>query len=388
MIMSQLEDQAKNFVKYFFEQYPQFSSDKGGSAMKFTVQDSEYRIYSPSVHVTDNGNLWTVQVKMDHIRGGDVDDHCTLNLWFQKDGAYTQPPTADISFSGDNWESAINFVGQCVDVVLEATGAVEEVVSAGLGIAFAPETVGGSVALAVATDVATLAISTAIDVSFQLSGKLASYLEKLTDDGGRAYFSDVIAHAFARLQCAFMEAATGKETPRLEFSFSNFKNAITVNHQTTNNGKSVEYYTASDDYRSWQQDFTVSYHSQGMMISGKIDRIRDNDTDDHILIMVNCGSDGKVTSAQCSITMDDENTITVPAVTINADGQLVQVNPATKTTTRRSESNIFSAFEKCVDEALKKLADYSSFSDNRKQMPTAAAENLQWIQKGVKIAKS
>lgn len=386
--MSQLEDQAKNFTKYFFEEYPHFSSDKGGSAIKFTDQDSEYRIYAPSIHVTDNGNLWTVQVKMDHLRGGDADDHCTLNLWFQKDGAYTQPPTADIQFSGDNWESAINFIGQCVDVVLEVTNGVEEVVSGGLGIVFAPETVGGSVALAVATDVATLAISTAIDVSFQLSGKLASYLEKLTDDGGRAYFSDVIAHAFARLQKAFMEAATGKETPKLDYSFSNFKDAISMSHKSAKNGKAVEYYTASDDYRSWQQDYTVSYNSQGMMISGKIDRIRDNDVDDHILIMVNCGEDGKVTSAQCSITMESHSTITVPAVTINSEGQLVQVDPATKTTHRRSESTIFKAFEKCVDEALKKQSGYSSFSDNVKQMPTAAAQNLQWIQNGVKIAKS
>jgi hypothetical protein len=386
--MSQLQDQAQNFVKYFFQQYPNFSSDKDGKAIKFTVQDSEYRIYTPSVHVTNNGNLWTVQVKMDHIRGGDTDDHCTLNLWFQKDGAYTQPPTADVSFSGDNWESAVNFVGQCVDVVLEVTDGVEEVVSAGLGVVFAPETVGGSVALAVATDVATLAISTAIDVSFQLTGKLASYLEKLTDDGGRAYFSDVIAHAFARLQCAFMDAATGKKNPKLEFDFDNFKKAISMNHQTTKNGKAVEYYTASDNYRSWKQDFTVSYNSQSMMISGKIDRIRNNDTDDHILIMVNCGSDGYVTSAQCSITMEDRDVITVPAITINSEGQLVQVNPAAKTTTPSSENDIFNGFKKCIDQALKAQPDYSSFSDNRKQIPYAAAENLQWIQKGVKIAKS
>lgn len=386
--MSQLEDQAKRFTNYFFQEYPHFSSDKGGSAIKFTDQDSEYRIYAPSIHVTDNGNLWTVQVKMDHIRGAEADDHCTLNLWFQKDGAYTQPPTADVQFSGDSWESAINFVGDCVSVALEITDGVEEVVSAGLGILFAPETAGGTIALAVATDVATLAISTAIDVSFQLSGKLAGYLEKLTDDGGRAYFSDVIAHAFARLQKAFMEAATGKADPKLTFSFSDFKSAIPMNHSTTKNGKAVEYYTASDDYRTWQQDFTVSYNSQGMMISGKIDRIRDNDTDDHILIMVNCGSDGKVTSAQCSITREDQNTVTVPAVTINAEGQLVQVDPVNKTTIARSESTIFNAFQNCVDEALKKQPGYSSFSDNVKQIPVAAAENLQWIQSGVRIAKS
>ena len=386
--MSQLEDQAKNFVKYFLQQYPNFSSDKGGSAIKFTAQDSEYRIYSPSVHVSSNGNLWTVEVKMDHIRGAEVDDHCTLNLWFQKDGAYTQPPTAAISFSGDNWENAVSFVGECVDVVLDVTDGVEELVSAGLGVVFAPETVGGSVALAVATDVATLAISTAIDVSFQLTGKLASYLEKLTDDGGRAYFSDIIAHAFARLQCAFMEAATGRETPRLEFNFDNFKKAISVSHQTTKNGYAVEYYTASDDYRSWKQDFTVSYNSQGMMISGKIDRIRNNDPDDHILIMVNCGSDGHVTSAQCSITMNNHAVISVPAVVINSAGQLVQVDPVTKTTTASSDSDIFHAFKHAVDRALKAQPDYNSFSDNVKQIPTAAAENLEWIQKGVKIAKS
>jgi hypothetical protein len=386
--MSQLKDQAKNFVKYFFAQYPEFKEDKGDSAIKFTAEDSQYRIYEPTIQVTNNGNLWSVQVKMDHIRKGDTDDHCTLNLWFQKDGAYVQPPTADITFSGDHWASAVNFVGQCVDVVLEATNAVEEVVSAGFGIVFAPETLGGSAALAVATDVTTLAVSTAIDVSFQLSGKLATYLEKLTDDGGRAYFSDVIAHAFSRLQTAFLDAAKGKQDPLLKFSFSNFKDAISPSHKTTKSGKAVEYYTASDDYRSWQQDYTVSYGSQGMMISGKIDRIRDQDTDDHILIMVNCGSDGLVKSAQCSITMEDENTISVPAVTYDSDGQLVQVDPSTKTMKSRSESTIFKAFQNCVNEALQEQPDYKSFSDNRKKMPDAAAENLQWIQMGVKIAKS
>lgn len=386
--MSQVKDQASRFVKYFFEQYPQFSSDKGGDAIKFTAQDSEYRIYTPSIRVNDDGSLWIVQVKMDHIRGAEADDHCILNLWFQQDGAYTQPPTADISFSGDHWESAINFVGDCVDVVLETTDAVEEVVSAGLGIAFAPETLGGSAALAVATDVATLAISTAIDVSFQLTGKLAGYLENLTDNGGRAYFSDVIAHAFTRLQTAFMEAATGKETLRLSYSFSNFKSAISVNHESAKDGKAVEYHTASDDYRSWQQDYTVSYGSQGMMISGKIDRIRNNNPDDHILIMVNCSSDGKVTSAQCSITMQNEDTVTVPAVTYNAEGQLVQVDPKNKTTQPRSENNIFKAFENCINEELQNQTNYNSFSNNRKQMPVAVAENLEWIQQGVKIAKS
>ena len=63
----------------FHNQFPNASSDKDGDAIKYTVGDSDYRIYNPTGKGDDH---CTVAVKLDHIRGGITDDHAELDVRF------------------------------------------------------------------------------------------------------------------------------------------------------------------------------------------------------------------------------------------------------------------------------------------------------------------
>jgi hypothetical protein len=60
-------------------------SDKGGTAAYYNNGGSNYRTYQPTVSMTPVGGLF-ISTKIDHIRGGDQDDHNQLEMEFDRDG--------------------------------------------------------------------------------------------------------------------------------------------------------------------------------------------------------------------------------------------------------------------------------------------------------------
>lgn len=56
---------------------------KRGQAFEYRSQDSEYRVWEPEISQTaDKG--YELSVKLDHIRGGALDDHTFIDMYFDK----------------------------------------------------------------------------------------------------------------------------------------------------------------------------------------------------------------------------------------------------------------------------------------------------------------
>jgi hypothetical protein len=160
----------------FFSLFPNAESDKGGDAIKYTVEDSDYRVYYPTGK--DGDNL-TLILKLDHIRGGATDDHAELDITFNTD--------ASINSISGTWKAG-NDGYTIPKVVITTVDATAEF----LGAVGALETVGISEAVA-------NSIVAAFDGFCKLFNTLSPMIVKLSDDGGRFYFIAVVCHAVNRL---------------------------------------------------------------------------------------------------------------------------------------------------------------------------------------------
>ena len=174
------------FVKQYGLSAP---NGKSGSAIEFTSEDSEYRVYVPnkggsqSYTETVNGDQFLVHLQQDHIRGMSKDDHATSQLIFDTTGT----PLA-INQSIEIEKGGAHEIPKWVP---GAADAVEVVV----GLIATPESGGTSLAVAGAVAALTDAACWAANETFQI-------LEKLTDDGGTLNFTAVVCHNMMRAQAS------------------------------------------------------------------------------------------------------------------------------------------------------------------------------------------
>jgi hypothetical protein len=164
-------------LNHFISLFPGASTHKDGTAIEYTVQDSTYRIYNPDV--SNDGTSLTLDVKLDHVRGGATDDHVGLSLVFDS-SAILQSVTYTWEAGNDGYTIPKTVV-VAVDAGIEA-----------LGGAGAVETAGVSVVVAQA---AVVIFDTCALVYNQISKKMVAW----TDNGGRFYFLPVVGHCINRL---------------------------------------------------------------------------------------------------------------------------------------------------------------------------------------------
>lgn len=130
--------------------------DKSKTAAKYKSADSNYRTYKPTVSPTSDGGLF-ISTKIDHIRGGDGDDHAQLEITFDRAG---------------------KVVSSKATLALDGAKSLDT------------ETVTAAFALAGASAGTTAAVAVGAEV-FKALGKFVK-----TEHGGRANFPAVVQHNF------------------------------------------------------------------------------------------------------------------------------------------------------------------------------------------------
>ncbi|WP_019990392.1 hypothetical protein [Rudanella lutea] len=163
-------------IGQFNSLFPDAESDKDGEAIKYTVEDSDYRIYNP----TWQSGQPVLVVKMDHIRGGATDDHVELHITFDTSNA------SMVSIEG-TWEAG-NDGYQIPKVVIEVVDASAEI----LGAVGALETAGIS-------EAAAQSAVAVFDGFCKLFNTLSELIVRMSDNGGRFYFTAVVCHTVNRL---------------------------------------------------------------------------------------------------------------------------------------------------------------------------------------------
>lgn len=160
-------------------------NDKNSGAFKFKSQDSNYRLWKPDTNFTpDNGVRF--HAKVDHIRGGHKDDHAVVEMIFDDSGKLV---------GGE-----ANFEIQGEDNI----------------VAPFAEAIKGASSLDPRAEVAA--------VLLHVAGNVHSQIVKLSDQGGRLNFPDVVeglmdSLAYLVLQQVDIERnylafATSQDTPQ------------------------------------------------------------------------------------------------------------------------------------------------------------------------------
>lgn len=130
---------------------------KSKTAAEYKSGGSNYRTYKPTVSPTPEGGLF-ISTKIDHIRGGDGDDHAQLEITFDRAGTVLDSK-ASLALDGSK---------KPLDTKLVTSAA----------------------ALAGATAGTTAAVAVALEI-FKALGEFVK-----TEHGGRANFPAVVRHNF------------------------------------------------------------------------------------------------------------------------------------------------------------------------------------------------
>lgn len=379
----------KSFTKYLTEQYAylDYDTDKDKQAIKFTAQDSEFRVYLPeNIKRVNTTGEYTFDVQIDHIRGGaEQDDHVYLHLTLDSNGSIIKYEH-EVDMGGNTWSKVIEIAGKITEKVIDdAAGYIAEAIVGVLTIEFTP--VGEAAAIAT-TEIIVQAVAKITGVAFSAFASLTDKLET-QDDGGREYFPMVVTHTTLRLQTAAMEYAYNHQNEAiLGFDYQNFANELGADKTTSNTNvkakdkKALEYDFNGKNTRTWYHDYTTTYGNAGIVVSCKVDEIRDNNPDDHLLIIAGFDSNKNLITARVTMTMENEDTQTLSTLAIGADGNVYEISDK-DTKTKRSEKSVFDAIENQLKDALKKMKHYDDFSSKRKDSPLLVRKNIEWMQAGI-----
>jgi hypothetical protein len=265
----------------------------GYQSMAFWDLGSEYRLYKPTYSTAWTGSTPTgvnVILPMQHLRTDAQDDYLVLKLgfgysasgpvWRLQSGSY-------LYYQGTNTPHS-----DAVDVINDVSDLVESLEEELVELDVMSE--GTLTPVLVALDALVVAVKI-----YNLYTKLANLL----DDGGRANFPAVGAHAIVRASNSLGPPSTpnlGSQVPQLDSSafgaslgvtthsgFSDFQEGSAPDSRNATYTNSV----GSDGtlgagstavtFRLWEPEQSVSHNSGGCLISSKVDIVENNGLDSH-----------------------------------------------------------------------------------------------------------
>lgn len=281
--------------------YPDGWNDKGGDAAKFDSEDSEYRTYKPTAAKSHDGRI-RVTLEQDHIRGGATDDHVTLQVTYGADGSLQ---SAEMS-----WEAG-NDGYQIPDWAIDLTKYVAEV-----GVDLLIDVLSEGAAIELDPEIAEITgkVVGAIGNAYNFFSKT---VVKLSDDGGRLNFIAVANHNLNKL---VYSVSTGDAQPaqtRVAFSEDAFEHSI-GHHFNDKDDQAMEYESHDSNYRTWRMDTSPLYSGTGLYVSTKIDHIRGENKDDHIILMVGYNAGALPIQVQAAVQMKNEDPIITDVIMQNA----------------------------------------------------------------------
>ena len=368
-----------NLNNYFKAKYSGYKLVENGTAMEFTTQDADYRVYLPTGTVATGGDMNLV-LKLTHIRGGSKDDHATISLSYDSHGNYKSPPS--ISWEAGDDAQIPDWVTTGVKVVGGIATGVDELA----GLFLAPESAGTSLAVAQAVAASIITVTKGVTTVISLYNDVAHRVCDLADDGGRLYFSNVGSHALNRINTSVLEYVNGGSIAKtLNYKNSMFKDAIGQGkYQDDKDGEAVEYHTDGDYYRTWLPDESLSYGNTGLLLSCKIDGVRDSNKDDHIALSATYDIAGNLYAAQAVLQMKNEDTVTTGSVTYNDKGQVIQVTDK-GTIVLTGYTTVVQVIDNLLENEMKKSKHYDDYSDARKALPDIVQWNLKWMSESIVV---
>jgi hypothetical protein len=370
---------SKDFISAFEAQYPKYTLVKNDKALEFSAEGSNYRVYLPTGKIHPDSLDLTIQI--DHILGGSPDDHATIKISFDENGQYVVPPT--VSYNMSDGTQIPDWVCSAVDGTLGIGSTIISIVVGLVSSAFLTP-VGGA-AVGIVTEGVLLIISIGVSAGMDLFNYIENRVKDMSDDGGSLYLSEIVTHTWIRTTTAALVAQEGAFEQGIGFDYDEFLSQMNQNTWDDKNGNAIKYHDDdSNHYRTWKPDYSVNYQNIGVFVSCKIDGIRDNHTDDHVLIGCLYDPACNLTSVQVTVRMLNETTLDIGSV-MYQDGSLVNITSSGISTLSSSYNSISDAVRALIDANLNAYSNYSNFPNERKNLPTITKNNIDAMSNSVKL---
>lgn len=330
-------------------------NDKGGDAAKFDSEDSQYRVYKAKT-ATTNDNRIRFELDQDHIRGGATDDHVNARAYFLADGTLSEVRMT-WEAGNDGYQAPDWAIDLAADVAEVAVDAIVDVLSEGALVELDPE-------IAELTGKVVKAVGDACNW-------FSKEIVKLSDDGGRL---NMIAVANHNLNKLLFSVQSPKSAPMLAypvFSEQSFEQAFGHSFNDKNN-EAMEYESHDSNYRTWRFDKSVCPGGAGLYVSTKIDHIRGENKDDHIILMIGYNAGGRIIQGQVAIQMKNEDPIITPVLLQNSAFSI----------------DMGKALADAVQSRLKSDYGVNGSNSGRQNIPHIVEKNVDAMAKSVTVRKA
>ncbi len=321
-------------------------------ATEWYAQDSQYRIYDPSIKL--EGNTVSFQVDLDHIQA-EQDDHAVLTFSMDLYGGFVDKiqVTYDIAGATQVPEWAIKLIDGVIEGVKYGAMAIADgaviVLTDGIGV------------------VATVEVNRLIKYTAEALTFCVDHLNivlgavfKFQGDGGTTNFPAIVSHGIARLVLAYYQELYGPDPNKpMGFVQQRFFDVLGTRGWDDDKDKHNPF-TAFEEkgysYRSYYPDNTFFYARGGALSSVKIDAIEDNRIDDHLVMQAIFDPHGKLFAvAGCFDIFSVKNIsdYTAPASGVfayNAEGKIVHVTQGGENV---SEVQGYGSLEEAYADSLK-----------------------------------
>jgi hypothetical protein len=352
------------------------------------AQDSQYRIYDPSIQLS--GNTLSFSMDLDHIQL-EQDDHAVVTFCMDLNGGFVDQikVTYDIADATQVPEWAIKLIDGAIELAKYGAMAIADgaviVLTDGIGV------------------VATVEINRLIKYTAQALTFCVDHLNivlgavfKFQSDGGTANFPAIVSHSIARLILAYYQELYGPDpNDAMGFNEQRFLNTLgTGTWQHTKHNPFIEFNESVYSYRAYYPDNTFFYARGGALSSVKIDAITDNRMDDHLVLQAIFDPYGKLFAVAGCIDIFLVKSIsnyTMPASGVfayNADGKMIHVlQGGEKVTEVQGYDSLEAAFADTLRSALRKAGDEYNINLTDRQITMIDASTRVLKAMGEAIAK-
>lgn len=323
------------------------------------AQDSQYRIYDPSIQLS--GNTLSFSMDLDHIQL-EQDDHAVITFSMDLNGGFLDQinVTYDIADATQVPEWAIKLIDGTIEAAKYGAMAIADgaviVLTDGVGV------------------VATVEINRLIKYTAEALTFCVDHLNivlgavfKLQGDGGTANFPAIVSHGIARLILAYYQELYGPDPhDALGFNEQRFLNTLDKNPwQYTKHNPFVEFSENAYSYRSYYPDNTFFYAKGGALSTVKIDAITNNRIDDHLVLQAVFDPYGKLFAVAGCIDIfsvkNNTSDYTMPASGVfayNAEGTMIHVFQGGEEVTEvQGYDSLETAFADSLRSALRQAGD-------------------------------
>ena len=259
---------------------------------EFYAQDSQYRVYDPTIVLGDADVAFTIN--LDHMQT-EADDHAVVKFSMDYLGGFTQ--SISVSYTMADAAQVPDWMIKLVDDAIDATSEAAKVLADGAEIVI---TDGVGVVATVETDKLIDDSAKALTFCVDHLNAVLGAIFSLQDDGGTTNFSAIVSHSIARLVNAYYQELYGKDTNTpMGFDQKAFFGPLGVRDWDNPNPKHnpcLEFTNATFTYRAYYPDNSFLYARGGAVSSVKVDAVMSGQKDSHLIMQASYSPKGELFS--------------------------------------------------------------------------------------------